>query len=1024
MRTLILSCAIVALLSCTAVAEPLELKPGESVVFIGNTLFDRAQDFGTFESLLHQRYPNHKLRVRTLAWSGDAVNLRPRPDSFKDMHTHLTTQKADVIIAAYGFNESFAGADGLAAFRKDLAAMLRELKGRKYNGKSAPRIVLVSPIGHENLGAPLPDGTESNANQKLYADAMAQVAKAEGVGFVDVLTPMLRAMTAKTKKAPLTINGIHLNDAGYRAFAGALYRGLFQEDAPTIREAVREVVVEKNAKFFRWYRTLNGFYIYGGRKNPYGVKNFPLELQKWTQLTANRDARIWNIAQGKKVPATIDDSNTVKLPTITGNRPINEWMSAADELKSFTVDPRFEVNCFASEEDFPELACPIQMRWDARGRLWVSCSTAYPQVTPGELAKDKIIILEDTDGDGKADKCTTFADDLHIPLSFELGDGGAYVSEQPHMTFLKDTDGDGKADHREKILTGFGTEDSHHALHDFTWSPDGDLILRESIFHHSQIETPHGPVRVRESSFFRYRPATESVIAFGSYRSTNPWGLTFDKWGRHNGSHPVYAAAIHARNAVYPNIHAPAGSYFPAYSGTCGQEFVTSKQWPDELQGTFVRVRYKPTQTIELHDWVDGGTHFTEKKHKTLLIQSKNLSFIPVDVRFGPRGALYIVDWYNPVKGHAQYSLRDTRRDKKSGRIWRITAKNRPLQPAPKIAGASTSELLDHLKAYEYRTRYRAKRELRDHDAAKVKAALDSWLASLDANHPEYEHHRTEAMWLYRGIGSPNTVLTRSLLTSKNEHARSVATQQLRYTHAAVDPDAKLLAKMANDKSGHVRLEAAIAASYYRTPAAIAAAVQITDHPMDNYTTYALRTSLDSLKPIWQKDVALLKANPKLLAFMADSGPKKAHGGPNTTLGTKQTRANRAWDRKHKPRTVTIKAVPERLLFDVTEFTVKPGQAIRLELINPDATAHNLIICAPGSEMEIGMAANEMAKTDEGMKKQFIPASKKVLWATKLLGPGEKESLRFHAPKKPGVYPYICTFPGHWLVMKGKMIVK
>ena len=80
-------------------------------------------------------------------------------------------------------------------------------------------------------------------------------------------------------------------------------------------------------------------------------------------------------------------------------------------------------------------------------------------------------------------------------MSFELGDGGVYVSEQPHLVFLKDTDGDGKADFRRKILTGFGTEDSHHALHDVAWSPDGDLIFRESIFHHSQIETPHGPVR-------------------------------------------------------------------------------------------------------------------------------------------------------------------------------------------------------------------------------------------------------------------------------------------------------------------------------------------------------------------------------------------------------------------------------------------------------------------------------------------------------------------------------------------------
>ena len=157
-------------------------------------------------------------------------------------------------------------------------------------------------------------------------------------------------------------------------------------------------------------------------------------------------------------------------------------MTAAEELKAFKIDDRFEVNLFAGEEEFPEIAAPIQMRWDSQGRLWVSCSTTYPHVYPGNEPNDKLVILEDTDGDGRADKSTVFADNLHMPLSFEFGDGGVYVSEMPHLTFIKDTDGDGKADFRQQLLTGFGTEDSHHALHDFAWTPDGDLIFRENRF--------------------------------------------------------------------------------------------------------------------------------------------------------------------------------------------------------------------------------------------------------------------------------------------------------------------------------------------------------------------------------------------------------------------------------------------------------------------------------------------------------------------------------------------------------------
>ena len=121
----------------------------------------------------------------------------------------------------------------------------------------------------------------------------------------------------------------------------------------------------------------------------------------------------------------------------------------------------------------------------------------------------------DLDKDGKADQCSVWAEGLNVPLSFEFGNGGVYVSEEPHMTFLKDTNGDGKADLREIPLTGFGCEDSHHALHDFAWTPDGDLIFRESIFHHTQVETPYGPVRQQNSGWFAWEPKLHRLTSFG-----------------------------------------------------------------------------------------------------------------------------------------------------------------------------------------------------------------------------------------------------------------------------------------------------------------------------------------------------------------------------------------------------------------------------------------------------------------------------------------------------------------------------
>jgi len=1024
------------LVSAASAQLPLELKPSTRIALVGNSLFDRMRDDGQFEALLHQRFAKEQLIVRNLSWSADEVALRPRPDGFGDLNQHLTEHKADVILAAFGFNESFKGTQGVTEFETLLKAFLIELKSHHYNGISAPQVVLVSPTPaekpHEHL----------NAQIALYTEAMRQVAKAEGVGFADVSRSdaFQASRDGKMPSLPVTINGVHLNEQGYAFFAETLFRELIQETPPKLNDAVRAAVVEKETKFFQYYRPLNYYYIKGGRAEPYGVVNFPGELNRLLQMVENRDQSIWKVAVSlressppatdlalvsRRETATLD-AVFPPLPVITGDRPVNEWVPPAEELKAFKIDPRFEVNCFASEEDFPDLFVkPIAIRFDAQGRLWVSTSTTYPQIVPGAEPEDKILILEDTNGDGKADTCKVWADKLHIPLSFEFGNGGVFVSDQPHLTFLKDTDGDGKAEHREKLLTGFGTEDSHHALHDFVWSPEGDLIFRESIFHHSQVETPFGPVRARESSFFRYTPATGKLLAFGGYLSTNPWGITFDDWGFHVGSHPVFASAVHALNAPYPDIHVPAGNYFPAYSGTCGQEFLTSSHWPKDLRDKkhFMRVRYKPTNEVELHEWVEHDTHFEEKK-VGIVFQSTNLSFIPVDIQQGPDGAMYIADWYNPVKGHMQYSLRDTRRDKKSGRIWRVTAKDQKLEAAPKIAGASIPELLELLKSENYRTRYRAKVELRERDKAAVTGAISGWgdwAKKLDKADRNYWHHLTEYMWLHHAVRDSHPIVPLHLLDHVNPKTRAAAIRQLRFAQS-YDDGVFNLKRGANDPRGLVRLEAAIAASYIGTPEALEAALDLLKHPMDSYLTYALRTSLDShtLQPLWKGNAAFMQKHPELAKFLEDSEPKK----PAQMAKKKKTEKPDPFDAQPGLQTVTIKTLPERLLYDVREFKVTAGAPVKLVFENPDVTPHNLLIVQPGATDEVGLAGNEMAKLTDGMARHFIPDSTKILHKTKLLQQGETEILRFTAPTTPGSYPYLCTFPGHWLVMKGEMIVE
>jgi hypothetical protein len=272
-------------------------------------------------------------------------------------------------------------------------------------------------------------------------------------------------------------------------------------------------VLGKNDTFFDWYRTVNSFYIHGDRKNPYGSVNFPLERKKLLQMTSLRDQRVWSAARGDKLPAEIDDSSTVEIPTTRpGKRGgTSPALSPVRERAKFEIAEGFQVELFASEEEFPELRNPVALKFDGAGRLWVATMPSYPHALPGVKTNDQILILEDTDQDGKADKRTVFAENLYLPLGFEFGKDGIYLSQEPNLVFLRDSDGDGKADQETILLHGFGSEDCHHAIHNFVWGPGGGLYMQESVFHHTQVETIYGPRRSKDNAIYRFDPRTHRL---------------------------------------------------------------------------------------------------------------------------------------------------------------------------------------------------------------------------------------------------------------------------------------------------------------------------------------------------------------------------------------------------------------------------------------------------------------------------------------------------------------------------------
>jgi lysophospholipase L1-like esterase len=286
-------------------APALELRQGDTVVLIGNTLAERMQYFNHFETLLMLRFPDLQLRVRNLGWSGDALTLQPRPLNFGDASKHLQQQKADVILAFFGASESFAGEAGLPQFDRDLEAYLRTHAAATYNGKAPPRLALISPIAHETLPhLAHVDIVAHNRDLERYTAAMRAVAAREKITFVDLFTPSLAAM--EKASSPLTDNGIHLNEAGDAIVGELLMQGLGFMPAstavatgPKLRqlEALREEIREKNQQFFYRWRPLNAEYVVGRRVEPFGSISFPPEMQQLDEIVTDLDNRIWKRAR-------------------------------------------------------------------------------------------------------------------------------------------------------------------------------------------------------------------------------------------------------------------------------------------------------------------------------------------------------------------------------------------------------------------------------------------------------------------------------------------------------------------------------------------------------------------------------------------------------------------------------------------------------------------------------------------------------------------------------------------------------
>ncbi len=828
------------------VTLPLDPGQGTTIAIVGSALGERLQYHGNFEGAIQAAFPTAQLKVRNLASSGDTAGLRPHagrasawafPGAEQFHRDHLAHRGeghypypdewlsiigTDVILGFFGYSESFAGPVGVDNFKDELRAWIRHTRTRAYHGGKAPRIVLVSPIAFEDrstTGA-LPNGETENANLAIYTKALLEVALEQQVGGIDAFNPS-QSWYAESADY-LTLNGCHLNAAGYARFATFLSEALVGKSAQP-SSALLAAIGEKNWLWDQDYRMPNGVHAYGRRWQPFGDFNYPEEFEKVRQMTELRDTAIWSAAQGKTI--TVDDEATRKLTPVETNfhRDIT-YLPEPDTMAKFDVPEGFAIELFADEQMFPDVANPVQLTFDNRGRLWVAVMPSYPHYRPGGVPpNDKLLILEDTDGDGRADKQTTFADKLHLPIGFAIQpDGSVILSQQPRLIRLIDSDGDDVADKREILLTGFDSHDTHHAIGAFTTGPTGDIYMLEGTFLHSQVETPHGTVRGVDAHIWRYEPRTWRLEKHSQAIFWNPWGIAFDENGQ-----TFLADASDGQNiwTTPRSSQLPLGEEHPKTGAkqfttqtvrpTCGAVFVSGRHFPAEHTGDFLVANCIGFLGVKQHIVEDDGSGFTGTLRQDL-VSSSDPNFRPVDIDFAPDGSLYMVDWHNALVGHMQHSARDPNRDTQHGRIFRITSTENDLVSPPNIAGASIPELLSFLELPEQEARERSKRELWNRPAAEVRSAVVEWVAPRDGVDTTSPRQLLEALWVTAGNGAPDDSLLDRALNHEDFKVRAAAVRVLRNGRFDIPYDRVVSAtqRAANDLHARVRTEAIALATW------------------------------------------------------------------------------------------------------------------------------------------------------------------------------------------------------------------
>ncbi len=548
-------------------------------------------------------------------------------------------------------------------------------------------------------------------------------------------------------------------------------------------------------------------------------------------------------------------------------------LSVQESMKFIQVPAEFSVELFASE---PDIVKPISFNFDERGRLWLIETVDYPNKSlNGQPGDDRIKILEDTNGDGRADKFTIFADRLNIPTSLTFANGGVIVTQAPHILFLKDTNGDDKADVRDVLSTGWGTTDTHAGPSNLQYGPDN--FVWGSVGYSGFKGNMNGKPMQFSQGLYRFRPDGRD-FEFVTASTNNTWGLgfseTFDVFGSTANNEPSFYAAIPNRYfdgidglpasraggpgyqsiAAFYSVH-PVTPYIRqvdvhgGYTAAAGHHIYTARAFPKEYWNRIAFISEPTAHLVGQGILEKQGAGFVTRDGGSLFAGSEEW-VAPIHAQVGPDGALWVSDWYNFITQHNPTppgfsngpgnAFETSLRDRQRGRIYRVVYKGAPPFKRRSLSRNDPAGLLDALKDDNMFWRLQAQRLIVERGQKDLVPQLVTLARNKSIDVIGISAGAFHALWTLKGLGqldAPGSDAHRAAIDDLKHPAAGVRKAAVMVLpRDAATASAVLAAGLLQDPDLHTRLAATLAIADMPTSTEIGTMLYKESQTSENYS--------------------------------------------------------------------------------------------------------------------------------------------------------------------------------------------